>query len=65
LKKWKVNRAVEIFGQGKVSVWKASAMADLSLREFIELLNGRRLDWVGIIPEDLESEVRSIAKETR
>jgi predicted HTH domain antitoxin len=63
VKEWKVNKAIEIFRQDKVSIWKASEMAGLSLREFIELLDERRVEWVGVSSGDLEREVRAITKE--
>jgi predicted HTH domain antitoxin len=65
MKEWKVNKAVEVFRNGKVSVWRAASMADVSLREFIGILDERRVDWVGVSTEDLEDEVMAIKKETR
>lgn len=64
VKEWKVNKAVEMFRTRKVSVWRAAAMAGVSLREFIEILDERKVDWVGINPEDLQAEIVAIEKET-
>ena len=64
MKEWKVNKAVEMFRQGKLSLWRGATMAGLSLREYIEILDDRRIDWVGISGKDLEAEVRAIEKET-
>ncbi len=65
IKKWKTDKAVELFGEGRLSLWKAADMAGMSLREFIEVLNERKVVWVGIKTEELEAEVRAIMKETR
>jgi hypothetical protein len=37
--------------------------AGLSLREFIEVLDESKVDWVGVSLGDLEAEVRAIGKE--
>jgi predicted HTH domain antitoxin len=63
MKGWKVNIAIKTFRQGKVSLWKASVKAGLSLREFIEVLDESKVDWVGVSLGDLEAEVRAIGKE--
>ena len=60
----KVDKAVEKFRQDEISVWKGAAMAELSLRQFIETLDERRVDWVGISMKELEAEIQAIEKET-
>ncbi len=65
IRKWKMDKAVELFKDGRVSVWRAAHIAGVSLREFIDVLNGRRVVWVGIEPEELEAEARAIMKEAR
>ncbi len=64
MKEWKINKAVEMFRRGKISLWKGATAADISLREFVEILEDRRVDWIGVTPEELEAEVRAIKKET-
>jgi len=63
MKEWRINKAVETFRQAKLSAWKSSEIAGLSLREFFEILNERKVDWVGVSRSDLEAEVRAIGKE--
>lgn len=63
VREWKLNKAVDMFREGKLSLWKGSVMAGLSLRQFIEILDDRRVDWVGISAKDLEAEIRAIDKE--
>lgn len=63
IRKWRVDRAVQRFGAGKVSLWKASAEAGISLREFMRTLEERKLTTVGIDPDELRKEVDALASE--
>lgn len=65
IRKWKMDKAVELFRAGRLSLWKAAELAGVSLREFLEVLNDRKVAWVGIKPEELDAEVQAIMKETR
>jgi len=65
MKEWKINKAVEMFRRERLSLWKAAANSGLSLREFTEILDERRVDWVGVSIKDLDAEVRAIEKELR
>ena len=65
MREWKINKAVDMFRQGRLSLWRGAAMAGVSLREFIETLNERKVDWVGVSAEDIETEVKAIEKEAR
>jgi predicted HTH domain antitoxin len=59
-KQWRVERAVGLVIAGRVSVWKASEIAGVSLREFLEVLGERKIPWVKISPRELEEEIRRI-----
>jgi len=59
-KQWRVEKAVGLVAAGKISVWKASEIAGTSLREFLEVLNERKIPWVKISPRELEEEIRRI-----
>ena len=65
MKEWKVNKAVEMFRGGKLSLWKGADTAGISLREFTEVLDDRRVAWVGVSARDLEAEVKAIENEPR
>jgi predicted HTH domain antitoxin len=62
LKQWRLEKAIGLVISGKASVWKASEIAGVSLREFLEVLNGRKIPWVKFSPEDLEKEIRRIKR---
>lgn len=65
IKKWKIDRSVKSFSEGRLSLWKAAEIGGVSLREFINILNDRKISWVRIKPEELEAEVRAMLKEKR
>lgn len=59
-REWKLERAVQAVIDEKASVWKASEMAGVSLREFLDALQERKIDWVGIHTSELEEEMNRI-----
>jgi len=65
IREWKVDKAVEMFRAGRVSLWKGSLLAGVSLREFMGVLDERRVVSVGITPTDLEEEADAMSKESR
>jgi len=62
IKQWKIDKAVQLVVSGKVSVWRASELADISLREMLDVLNERTITWVKITPEEFEREVDRMKK---
>ena len=63
IREWKVDRGVERFQKGKASLWKASKEAELSLREFMGVLEERRVPTIGVTAAELEREVEALAGE--
>ena len=63
IREWKVDKAVERFLKGRVSLWKGSDEAGLSLREFMKVLEERRAQTVGVTAAELEKEVGALASE--
>ncbi len=62
IRQWKVDRAVQLILSSRVSVWKASELAGLSLREMLDILNERRITWVKITPDEFDREVELMRK---
>lgn len=62
IKQWRMEKAVQLLIAGKSSVWKASEIAGISLRELLEVLRARKIAWVKISPEELEEELRRIKR---
>ncbi len=58
---WKKRRAIELYRFGKVTLWKASKIAGLSLREMLEELNRLRIT-AHVTAKDIEEDIEA-AKE--
>ena len=63
IRQWRIERAIKSFSEGRLSIWKAADTAGVTLREFIDILNERRITWVKIKPEELEAEVKAMLRE--
>jgi len=53
LKKWKLDYAIRLYCDGKVSLWRAARIANVSLWEFIDILKEKRIE-LHLDSEDLE-----------
>ena len=59
LSEYRVERALRLLSQGKVSVGRAAEIARMSLWEFSDLVRDRRIPWVSDeLVEDLKALVR-------
>lgn len=62
---WKKKRAIELYSSEKVTLWKASQIAGMSLREMINELNRLRIT-THVTAKDLEEDIEAAKKaETR
>jgi len=62
LDEWKKKRAIELYRSEKVTLWKASQIAGISLREMLNELNRLRIT-AHITGRDLEEDIKA-AKES-
>ncbi|MBD3228704.1 MAG: hypothetical protein GF329_11015 [Candidatus Lokiarchaeota archaeon] len=58
---WRKNRAIQQYRDNKVSLWKASEIAKVSLREMIDILNDHNIQ-INISSNDIVEDIRA-AKE--
>ena len=58
---WRKNRAIQQYRDNKVSLWKASEIAKVSLREMIDILNDHNIQ-INISTNDIVEDIRA-AKE--
>ncbi len=56
LRQWKLQRAIRLYSDGRVSAWKAAEMANLTLYEFLDELRVRRIPAQYTL-EDLEEDL--------
>ena len=57
LKEYRVRRALELYREGKVSLWKAAELAGITYREALEELRRRNIAF-RYTREDLESDLK-------
>lgn len=58
---WKRRRAVELYRSGKLTLWKASQIWGVSLREMLEELNRLRIT-AHITAKDIEEDIEAAKK---
>jgi len=56
LKEYKIKRALELYREGKVSLWKAAEIAGVTYREALEELKKRKIQFKYDL-EDLEIDI--------
>ncbi|MBS7649447.1 UPF0175 family protein [Candidatus Bathyarchaeota archaeon] len=44
-REWRLKRALERLREGRVSLWKASEMAGMTLWDFIDLVKKEGIEW--------------------
>ena len=62
IEKWKVERAIQLYREGKVTLWRAADMANLSLREMMELVAEKGIE-MQYTEKDLEEDINAALKE--
>ena len=61
LKEYKIKRALELYREGKVSLWKAAEIAGITYREALEELKKRNIPFRYDL-EDLEADIEWATK---
>lgn len=62
---WRKERALELLSQGKITFARAAERAGVSLWEMLELVRDRKIEWVHLSPEEIESEFALAKKISR
>jgi len=62
IEKWKEERAIQLYREGKVTLWRAAGMANLSLREMMELAAEKGIEMHYTV-KDLEEDINAALKE--
>ncbi|MHA1379428.1 MAG: UPF0175 family protein [Candidatus Helarchaeota archaeon] len=61
LDEWKKSKAVELFRLKRVTLWKASEIAGISLREMMDELNRQKIP-LHITIQDIEEDIKASKK---
>ncbi len=62
IEKWKEERAIQMYRDGKVTPWRAASIANLSLREMMKLVAEKGIE-MHYTEKDLEEDVNAALKE--
>lgn len=62
IKDWKVERALTLYREGKVTLWKAARIADVSLWEMMNVVKQRRISMQYTF-EDFRGDFEAALKE--
>ena len=62
IEKWKEERAIQLYREGKVTLWRAADMANLSLREMMKLAAEKGIE-MHYTEKDLEEDINAALKE--
>lgn len=62
LKEIKLEYALQRLAEHKISLGKASEEAGLSLWEMLDTVKEKKIDWIGLTPEDIEKDLEIIKK---
>ena len=59
IKDWKIKYALEQYSEGKITIWRAARMADVSLRQMLDLAAKKGIPFQYTL-EDLREDFRGI-----
>ncbi len=59
IKNKKIEQSIKLYQKGKVSMWKAARLAELSLWEFMEELSARKIP-IQYSERDLEEDLKAL-----
>ncbi len=62
IEKWKEERAIQLYRDGKETLWRAAGMANLSLREMMKLVAEKGIE-MQYTEKDLEEDINAALKE--
>lgn len=62
VREWRLELALELLKEGKVTVWKAAEIAKIPLWDMVEVIKQRKLT-LPISAEDVVEDIRSALKE--
>jgi len=62
IEQWKIERALRLYREGKITLWRAARMADITLREMMELAAKQGIQFQ-YTAKDLEEDVKAALTE--
>ena len=62
IEQWKIERALRLYREGKVTLWRAARLADITLREMMELAAKEGIQFK-YTTKDLEEDIKAALRE--
>lgn len=62
IKEWRTQNALEQLTAHKISLGKAAEEAGISILEMLDITKEKKIDWVGLTPEDIDRDLEIIKK---
>jgi len=62
IEEWKKNRAIQLYRDGEITLWRAARMAKLSLREMMKLATEKGIEF-RYTEKDMEEDIKAALKE--
>ena len=62
IEKWKEERAIQLYREGKVTLWRDASLTNLSLREMMKLVAEKGIE-MQYTEKDLEEDINAALKE--
>jgi len=62
IKEWKIEHALELYREGKATLWRAARLAEVSLREMMERAAKKGIEFK-YTEKDLEEDIQAALKE--
>jgi len=62
IKQWKIERALRLYREGKVTLWRAARLAGVTLREMMEMAAKEGIQFQYTL-KDLEEDIEAAMKE--
>jgi predicted HTH domain antitoxin len=62
IQQWKTERALRLYKEGKVTLWRAARLADVTLREMMQLAAKQGIQFK-YTPKDLEEDIKAALTE--
>lgn len=62
IQQWKTKRALRLYREGRVTLWRAATLADITLREMMQLATKEEIPFK-YTAKDLEEDIEAALKE--
>lgn len=63
IEQWKIERALRLYQEGRVTLWRAARLAGVTLREMMELAAGKGIQF-RYYERDLEEDIKAALRDT-